>query len=174
MWCAADDAGRLPPVPASHQREHHRHDDAEERIDAVLDLLRRDGGRVTTGRRAIVTALVSGPDHHVTAEDVAGMVQADHPDVHLSTVYRTLDALEGLGVVARVSLGTGGAIYHLSDHAHHHLVCEVCGTVIEVPADLFDPLVAEAAAGYGFEVTAHHLTIGGRCGGCRDRVRPGA
>jgi Fe2+ or Zn2+ uptake regulation protein len=161
-------------VPASHHREHHRHDDAEERIDAVLELLRQDGGRVTTGRRAIVTALVTGPDHHVTAEDVADLVQAEHPDVHLSTVYRTLDALEGLGVVARVSLGTGGAIYHLSDHAHHHLVCERCGSVVEVPVERFDPLVVEAAASYDFEVTAHHLTIGGHCADCRDPARPDA
>jgi Fe2+ or Zn2+ uptake regulation protein len=110
----------------------------------------------------------------VTAEDVADLVQAEHPDVHLSTVYRTLDALEGLGVVARVSLGTGGAIYHLSDHAHHHLVCERCGSVVEVPVERFDPLVVEAAASYDFEVTAHHLTIGGHCADCRDPARPDA
>jgi Fur family transcriptional regulator, ferric uptake regulator len=160
--------GRLGVVRAAdHHREHHTHDDDAERVDAVLDLLRTDGGRVTTGRRAIVNALFSGPDHHVTAEDVAALVQAEHPDVHLSTVYRTLDALEGLGVVARVSLGAGGAIYHLSDHAHHHLVCERCGSVTEVPDDAFAPIAAVADR-YGFEVGRRPLAVPGLCAACRD------
>jgi Fur family transcriptional regulator, ferric uptake regulator len=154
-------------VSPAHHREHHAHDDAPERVDAILELLRADGGRVTTGRRAIVTALVTGPDHHVTAEELAGLVQVDHPDVHLSTVYRTLDALEHHGVVARMSLGPGGAVYHLSDHAHHHLVCEVCGSVTEVPDELLAGLAREADDRHGFEVAPHHLTITGRCRDCR-------
>ena len=74
-------------------------------MDAILDVLRADGGRITVGRRAIVHALLTAPDHHVTADDVAAMVQAEHPDVHLSTIYRTLEALERHGVVDRVGLG---------------------------------------------------------------------
>ena len=108
----------------AHHRHPHTHGDADDDVEAILDALRADGGRVTTGRRAIVRALFTGPDHHVTADDVAALVQADHPDVHLSTVYRTLESLEALGVVDRVNLGAGPAVYHLTDHVHHHLVCD--------------------------------------------------
>jgi len=154
----------------AHQREPHTHDDTAAKEAAILERLRADGGRVTTGRRAIVRALLTGPDHHVTADDVARVVQAEHPDVHLSTIYRTLDALEHLGVVDRVNLGPGGAIYHLTDHAHHHLVCESCGTVIEVRDELFTDLARRLDEQHGFAMPARHLAIVGRCKTCRDEA----
>jgi Fur family ferric uptake transcriptional regulator len=150
-----------------HHRELHVHSDQAVEEEAILGLLRADGGRVTQGRRAIVHALLHGPDHHVTAEDVARLVHADHPDVHLSTIYRTLDALEALAVVARIDLGAGSAVYHLTDHVHHHLVCEVCGAVTEVPATLFASLRAELDARCGFEISAGNLSVPGRCAACR-------
>ena len=151
-----------------HQREPHSHGDLDDRERAILDLLRADGGRVTTGRRAIVRALLHGPDHHVTAEDVARMVHGDQPDVHLSTVYRTLDVLEEQGVVDRVNLGSGGAVYHLTDHAHHHLVCEGCGTVTEVPDEVVRPLADALDQRFGFTLGGRHLAIPGRCAACRE------
>ena len=159
-------AKMVGPVSPTHHREPHAHGDAEIRVDAILDVLRADGGRITVGRRAIVHALLTAPDHHVTADDVAAMVQAEHPDVHLSTIYRTLEALERHGVVDRVGLGPGGAVYHLTDHVHHHLVCEVCGSVTEVPATLLTRLAADVATRYGFTVSDHHLVLPGRCRDC--------
>lgn len=161
-----DGAAMIDPTPA-HHRAPHVHDDVDQRIDAALELLREDGGRVTTARRAIVTSLYRGQDHHVTAEDVAAAVQAQHPDVHLSTVYRTLDALERLAVVAKVDLGPGPAVYHLVDHVHHHLVCDRCGTVIEVPGKVIEPLAAALEARVGFVASPHRLTISGLCRSCR-------
>jgi Fur family ferric uptake transcriptional regulator len=150
-----------------HHRLPHVHGDPLAEEAAILDRLRADGGRVTEGRRAIVHALVHGPDHHVTADDVARLVHAEHPDVHLSTIYRTLDALEAQGVLARVDLGAGSAVYHLTDHAHHHLVCEVCGAVTEVPADVFASLRAELEDRCGFVLSPAHLSVPGRCAACR-------
>jgi Fur family ferric uptake transcriptional regulator len=139
----------------------------EERVQRLLDLLRAEGGRVTTGRRAIVQALMTAPDHHVTADDVAEIVQADHPDVHLSTVYRTLEALERLGALVRLNLGPGPAIYHLADHAHHHFVCERCGAVIELDVTLVGPSVDALVQRHQIG-EAHRLTITGRCRECAE------
>jgi Fur family transcriptional regulator, ferric uptake regulator len=157
----------MAAVSPAHHRQPHAHGAPEARVDAILDVLRADGGRITVGRRAIVHALLTAPDHHVTADDVAAMVQAEHPDVHLSTIYRTLEALERHGVVDRVGLGPGGAVYHLTDHVHHHLVCEVCGSVTEVPATLLTRLAADVSARYGFTVSDHHLVLPGRCRDCQ-------
>jgi Fur family ferric uptake transcriptional regulator len=143
------------------------HDDAGARVDEILDALRVAGGRVTTGRRAIVNALYDAGNHHLTAEDVTRVVQTGHPDVHLSTVYRTLESLEEIGIVTRVVLGNGPVVYHLADHVHHHLRCERCGSVIEVPGDLLDPLARRLAADYGFALTEAHLVLTGSCAACR-------
>ncbi|MDQ1510481.1 MAG: Fur family transcriptional regulator, ferric uptake regulator, partial [Actinomycetota bacterium] len=66
--------------------------------DEMLDQLREKGGRVTTARRLVVSTLI-GATNHVTAEELAASIQEQHPEVHLSTVYRTLDSLEKLGIV---------------------------------------------------------------------------
>lgn len=153
-------------MSATHRRDDHVHHDLDARVESLLDLLRADGGRVTTGRRAIVQALLSAPDHHVTADDVAATVQVEQPDVHLSTVYRTLDALERLGAVGRLNLGPGGAVYHLSDHAHHHFVCEGCGTVIQIDGELVAPWIEALSARYDVALAPQQLTVTGRCGAC--------
>lgn len=132
---------------------------------AILERLRAAGGRVTGPRRAVVAALLAA-DGHVTADDIALAVQADDPDVHLSTVYRTLDALEQVGVVEHVHLGHGRAVYHLADDPHQHLVCEGCGTVVEAPHDLFAEVAAHVQATYRFHLRPHHFAVLGRCEGC--------
>jgi len=142
-------------------------DDVETTVESILEEMRADGGRVTTGRRAIVRSLVAASDHHVTADDLAAQVQADHPDVHRSTVYRTLDSLEALGVLHRIPFGVGGAVYHLVDHAHHHLVCTRCGSVVEAPPGLFAPIAQRVEAETGFSLDRAHVMVSGVCAACR-------
>ena len=133
--------------------------------EAVLAQLKATGARVTGPRRAVITALVEAAGH-VTADDLAATVQQAHPEVHLSTVYRTLDALERLGVVDHVHLGHGRAVYHLADDRHQHLVCEVCGSVIEVPDTLFASLARRIRDGYGFRIRPEHFAVLGQCETC--------
>jgi Fe2+ or Zn2+ uptake regulation protein len=128
-------------------------------------MIREQGERVTTARRALITALVQARGH-VTAEDLAALVQKEQPDVHLSTIYRGLDALERMGVVDHVHLGHGRAVYHLADEPHQHLVCEVCGTVIEVPDATFAELAAALRRRYGFTIRPNHFAVLGRCRTC--------
>ena len=137
----------------------------QERLERILGQLREGGGRITPARRALVTALLDA-ESHVTADDLAEAVQRSHPDVHRSTIYRTLDALEELGVVDHVHLGHGRAVYHLLDDPHQHLVCEVCEDVIEVPDALFRPLADRLAKDYGFTLRPNHFAVLGRCAAC--------
>jgi Fe2+ or Zn2+ uptake regulation protein len=142
-------------------------DQDRERSERILELLRRRGGRLTTARRAIVTALVTA-NSHVTADELASTVQSEHPEVHLTTVYRVLDTLEQLEVVDHVHLGHGRAVYHLTDETHQHLVCEICGTVVEVPDDVFADLASTLDATYGFAIRPHHFAVLGRCSACKE------
>ena len=140
------------------------------RLDRILDLIRRDGGRVTTARRAVLSALLHEHGRHLSAEELASAVRASDPDVHLSTVYRTLDALEQLGVVTHVHLGHGRAIYHLTDELHHHAVCEACGDVLQLPDAIFGDVRADLEELHGFHLDAHHFALVGRCATCAGDV----
>jgi Fur family transcriptional regulator, ferric uptake regulator len=142
------------------------------RRDRLVALIREQGERVTTARRALITALVQARGH-VTAEDLAALVQKEQPDVHLSTIYRSLDALERMGVVDHVHLGHGRAVYHLADEPHQHLLCEVCGAVVEVPDDVFAELTSTLRRAYGFTIRPHHFAVIGRCRACSANGRSG-
>jgi Fe2+ or Zn2+ uptake regulation protein len=71
-----------------------------------------------------------------------------------------------MGVVDHVHLGHGRAVYHLADEPHQHLVCEVCGTVIEVPDATFAELAAALRRRYGFTIRPNHFAVLGRCRTC--------
>jgi len=93
-------------------------------------------------------------------------VQAAQPDVHSTTIYRCLEALEELDVVDHVHLGHGRAVYHLTDQPHQHLVCEGCGLVVEVPDEQFAALRADLRDRYAFTIRPNHFAVLGRCERC--------
>jgi Fur family transcriptional regulator, ferric uptake regulator len=138
-------------------------------LDDLLQQLRSRGGRVTTARRVVLADLVRRGSAHPTADQIARRVGRSHPELHLSTIYRTLEALEGLGLVTRASFGEGATTYHLAADRHHHAVCESCGAVIELPDAALAPVVRRLARDHGFAARPRHLTIAGLCADCSDR-----
>ena len=134
-------------------------------LDNILERLRSAGGRLTEPRRAVIEALLSGGDHP-TADDLAERVALSHPTVHKSTVYRTLDALANLAIVDHVHLGHGRAVYHLTDDTDLHLLCEQCGVVAHIAADVLDSSRAAIAEATGFELEAGHFALPGLCRTC--------
>ena len=80
--------------------------------DGVLELLRQRGHRMTAQRRAIVLEIMSTHGHIVPA-DIAGRVQEREPGVNASTVYRTVELLEEVGVLTHAHVKRGPE-YHLS------------------------------------------------------------
>ncbi len=134
-------------------------------VDEVLALVRASGGRATTSRRVLLEVLFGSSDHR-SVEDLAAAVQARSPEVHLSTIYRNLEELERLGVIAHTHLGHGPAAYQLASDAHSHLLCERCGRRFEAPEELFAGLARKAAERYGFTIDPRHFAILGRCADC--------
>ena len=137
-------------------------------IEDVLALVRRHGGRATPARRLLLNALFGSREHR-SAEELAAEVHALAPDVHLSTIYRNLEELEKLGVIDSTRLGAGPATYHLATAAHGHLVCEKCGTMTEVPDDIFADLVRVAVTDYGFTINPHRFAVTGHCANCQQQ-----
>ena len=138
---------------------------APDSVEEVLDLLRRRGGRVTSSRRILVETLFERTGH-LTVEDLAAAVQVRAPDVHVSTIYRNVEDLERLGVVAHSHLGHGPATYQLASHSHAHFVCQSCGKRVDAPDAMFRSLARSAKADLGFSIDPHHSAIFGHCADC--------
>ncbi len=135
------------------------------RLERFLEPLSESGGRLTTPRRVIATAFLEAGGH-VTVEDLAETVQATHPEIAVSTVYRTMEALEELGAVEHLHLGHGPAVFHLTDEGHHHLVCETCGRVVEVPDAVFAEFSEQIGEQFAFQIEARHFALPGQCSDC--------
>jgi Fur family ferric uptake transcriptional regulator len=133
--------------------------------------LRALGYRVTPQRQLILEAVTAL--EHATPEDICTRVQQSAPGVNISTVYRSLELLEQLGLVTHTHLGHGAPRYHLAAEAEHvHLVCRECGRITEVGPAAVQPLVTALDSGQGFETDVRHLTVFGRCASCRASSQP--
>ena len=92
--------------------------------------LRERGYRITPQRQLVFEAVLALG--HSTPEEILTEVQATAEGVNLSTIYRTLDVLEEVGLVTHTHLGHGAPTFHPATAPHHlHLVCRECGSVTE-------------------------------------------
>ncbi len=106
---------------------------------------------------------------HATPEQICARVQSAAPAVNITTIYRTLDLMEKLGLVRHTHLGHGAPNYSEREHEHVHLVCHSCGSVIETPSDLMDDLAERLRTTRGFELDITHVALSGRCAECVER-----
>lgn len=124
----------------------------------------------TANRRAIVDELVAAGAPITLPE----LLAAD-PSLAQSSAYRSLSVLVDVGVVRRLAHVGDHAMFELDEHLtehHHHLICEVCGTVVDVTLPdvverSMDRGFAAAATAAGFEPTHHTVDIYGTCATCR-------
>jgi Fur family ferric uptake transcriptional regulator len=137
-------------------------------VDDLVAALRLRGLRVTGPRRSVCATLVDSHGEHLTAADIHRRVEeAEGRPIDQSTVYRTLDTLEGVGLLTHTHLGQGALVYHLAAEApHQHLMCRRCGRSIGVPATQLEPFYTEITALTGFVPEPIHGVIWGLCAGC--------
>lgn len=131
---------------------------------SLRQTLHERGLRLTPQRQLVLDAVAALG--HATPEQVCEQVQRSSPAVNITTVYRALDLLEGLGMVRHTHLGHGAPSYSTRPHEHVHLVCHRCERVIELdPAEL-DGLAVALREQHGFELDHAHLALSGLCARC--------
>ncbi len=137
------------------------------------------GYRLTVPRQAIFDVL-SKTTKHLSAEEIYLAVYKIYPNVGLTTVYRTLELLVGMGLVFKFDFGDGRARYELAEGSqganhHHHLVCTRCNRVIDY-TDFIDEeveLLKKTEKGlsrkFNFEIKNHLIRFYGLCDKCRQK-----
>lgn len=137
--------------------------------------LKEKGLKVTRQRMVILEILAEHRGMHMAAEDIFEMIQKEHPEMGLATVYRTLQLLYEIQLVDRINLDDGCIRYEIghifegdSKHSHHHLICRKCGRVIPFEDDLLDELEAHIEDAAGFRVMDHELKFYGQCRECSE------
>jgi Fur family ferric uptake transcriptional regulator len=133
---------------------------------SVRQRLRERGLRWTPQRRAVVEAL-AGSDGHITGAELIERCRAIDPATIPSTVYRTLDVLEELGLVQHGHGADGREEFHVGpEGVHGHLHCATCGGRWEIRAGAARAIIEGLRSSDGFEVDLSHVTVVGRCADC--------
>ena len=135
--------------------------------DELAAKLREQGYRLTPQRQLVLRAVEKLG--HATPDEVLAEVHAQSSAVNVSTIYRTLEVLEELGLVRHAHLSDRAPTYHsASDHEHIHLVCRNCHKVVSVDPDVVAPLAERLEREQGFVLDVGHLAVFGRCTHCEE------
>jgi Fur family ferric uptake transcriptional regulator len=131
-----------------------------------------DRGLRWTPQRRVLIEVLSQTRGHVTGAELVEACRAIDPATVPSTVYRTLDVLEELGLVSHSHGVDGREEFHvLPAEEHGHLHCASCGGAWEIDAAEAATLVRRMKASRGFAIDLSHLTIVGRCAACQTADR---
>jgi len=130
--------------------------------EAVVKILKNNGYRITSPRVKIIKEIKSSP---LSAKQIHENL--NDKSIDLVTVYRTLEVLVDLNLIAKITFDDNIIKYEaLSKHRHHHhLVCEVCGKIKDIEMEdeeFFNKIMKK----YKFDLTSHSLEFLGRCSRC--------
>ena len=128
--------------------------------------------RNTKQKKMIMDCLRSNGSSHLTAEEIYNLIRENDQQISIATVYRNLKLLEEQNLVKKnfVSEETS-SFYELCDssepHAHHHLVCQQCGAIIDFEEDLLEALEKMIELTKGFKIKDHRVVFYGLCSDCQ-------
>ncbi|MBO9521806.1 MAG: transcriptional repressor [Nocardioidaceae bacterium] len=131
--------------------------------------LRESGHRLTPQRELVLAAVEKLG--HATPDAVYAEVRAHSEAINLSTVYRTLELLDELGLIRHAHLSDRAPTYHAATgHEHAHLVCRSCKKVISVGRADVESALGPLVARHGFAPDYGHLTVFGLCADCAEQA----
>ena len=129
------------------------------------DLLRQHGIQVTAQRLAVLRAVAGQP--HITADGVAEVVRTGIGAISLQSVYDALGVLGAEGLIRRIQPAGSPARYEdrVGDN-HHHLICRLCGRLVDVECTIGSAPCLTAADDRGYEIDEAEVAYWGRCPEC--------
>ena len=125
-------------------------------------------GLKSTRQREIILDEFLSAGSHLSTEDLYLRLRKKNPRIGYATVHRTLKLFAECGIAEQRHFGDGQARYEASDHDEHHdhLICIVCGKIVEFEDPRIEELQDEVADKHGFEIERHRLELYGRCPDC--------
>jgi Fur family ferric uptake transcriptional regulator len=157
----------VPHTPHLDAGQAASSDWAERAAGRLADAGYRRGG----ARQAVIDLLASQPCA-LSALEIEEALRTSARQVARASVYRVLDELEQLKLVARIEVGQGisryEALHPHGAHHHHHLVCDDCGEVIPFEDEELERTIDRVARRVAFDVAEHEIVLHGSCGDCRE------
>lgn len=118
-------------------------------------------------RNVILSFMINNRKHH-TVEELYDFIKKDNPEIGIATVYRTIRLLCDAKIVHEIRIGNDETRYEVIEPAYHHdhLLCENCGTFVEISSSIIENEQKKIANKHGFTLTNHSLILYGICQKC--------
>jgi Fur family ferric uptake transcriptional regulator len=146
--------------------------------NAFLDMesqIKKLGYRMTKPRQMVFKVLTKTTEH-LLAKEIYLDIQKKHPDIGLTTIYRTLEILAKIGLINKFCIGDGQSRYELGwdfkEH-HHHMICRNCGKIIDYKdfineeITFFNRIEKFLSKNYKFAISNHEVFFYGTCDSCK-------
>ncbi len=140
----------------------------QDRLELLAAKCRDEGLPVTVQRRVILETVLD-LDNHPTTDRVHHAVAQRLPGISRTTIYRTLDTLARMGLIAKVCHPGSTVRYDGRVDVHHHLVCQCCDDVTDIADDRLDELPVPDTSSFGFEVIDLRVELRGICHRCKEK-----
>jgi Fur family ferric uptake transcriptional regulator len=142
-------------------------------LDAALAAMRERGLRASAARRLVLEAIFA-TDEPLTAERIAEGLGGRLPRSDITSVYRNLERLEGIGLVRHFHMGHGPGLYVRSGApVREFLLCDECGAIRSIDPSALDRVRDVVREDLGHEASFTHFPIAGLCRDCAQRRAPG-
>lgn len=126
-------------------------------------------GLKSTRQREVILEEFLRAGSHLSTEDLYLRLRKKNPRIGYATVHRTLKLFAECGIAEQQHFGDGQARYEACGHDEHHdhLICSICGKIVEFEDPRIEQLQDEVAARHGFSIERHRLELYGSCANCR-------
>ncbi|MEE8044912.1 MAG: transcriptional repressor [Thermodesulfobacteriota bacterium] len=138
----------------------------QEKVNKFIGRSKELGIKVTPQRIAIYKELAS-TDQHPSTETIYKKIKDYYPNISLTTVYRTLETFEKLGLISVVNVLYNAARYDANLDPHHHIVCTECKKVEDVYDESLNNLDISNKTLGDYQVEGYSLLLSGVCTSCR-------
>ena len=154
---------------ASHRASTGERINTAEDTGKLLKTVADRGLRMTRQRRVILQVM-DDAEQHLDVDQILERARKIDNDVHLVTVYRTIDLLKKQGLIDELDLlHLRGDRHYYESHGprdHIHVACFKCGKVREFESRLYEQLKEQIAKDFGMKVTVSRTAVGGYCAEC--------
>jgi Fur family peroxide stress response transcriptional regulator len=120
-----------------------------------------------TPQRLAILSYLEGNTSHPSAEDIYRAVSKKYHSMSFATVYNTLNALAKAGAIRELTIDPGRKRFDPDVSGHHHLMCVLCGKIVDISRGLTVDL--PQALAQDFDVLGSHIEFYGHCALCKKR-----
>lgn len=137
-------------------------------LERLNDHLKEHGLKTST-QRNLVLEIMLREKKHLTVEELYAIVKAEHPDIGIATVYRTVRLLCEANIARELPITQQVSRYEIVSEGNHHdhLICTSCGRFVEISSEQIEREQLLIAKKYDFTLTDHSLILYGICKQCR-------